>query len=306
MLTETLRSVLDHHVDDIALVVGNGINLFGRPSGPNSWEALLLEISRGYIETNGASLEGMSLTEFYDIIALKADPHLREKSDPSQLRTSLQKRFCELMQSWQPQTQHYAVVEWAQRHQCPILTTNFEKTLSAAGACRKFTTTTEHFTSYYPWEVYFAQKSVAFPETGFGVWHINGLNDYTRSIRLGLSHYMGSVHRARAWLHGARERRLFDGKNEPIWRGRQTWLHIAFAKSLVFIGLGLHENEMFLRWLLIERARYFGAFPKRAKKAWFFHVSAEKPGKLLFLQGVGVTPIQLEDHAQIWSKPVWR
>ncbi|MDP3549251.1 MAG: hypothetical protein Q8R81_02530 [Novosphingobium sp.] len=91
---------------------------------------------------------------------------------------------------------------------------------------------------------------------------------YKTSIRLGLSHYMGSVRRAGGWLHGRSDENPFRAKNRREWQGARTWLHLLFNKPLLFVGLGLAENEVFLRWLLIEQAKYFRTFFDRAHDAW--------------------------------------
>lgn len=49
------------------------------------------------------------------------------------------------------------------------------------------------------------------------------------------------------------------------WDGAASWLHIVFNSPLLIFGLGLEENEVFFRWLLIERARYFKKFPIEEK-----------------------------------------
>lgn len=45
-------------------------------------------------------------------------------------------------------------------------------------------------TDFYPWNVYYGTEEIENPLDGFGIWYINGLTDYPRSIRLGLSDYM--------------------------------------------------------------------------------------------------------------------
>jgi len=143
------------------------------------------------------------------------------------------------------------------------------------------------------------------PNAGFGIWHINGMEFYHRSIRLGLSHYMGSVHRARTWLHRGNERRLFSGKHADDWPGAKTWLQIIFSKPLIIFGLTLAENEVFLRWLLIERAKYFQKFPQRRKSAWYLYTGEEHPGKSFFLQGVGITPVRASDYEELYGESTW-
>ena len=94
--------------------------------------------------------------------------------------------------------QHQAIMQWARHFSCPVLTTNFEHTLSDAVQASAFSPKKTAFTDYYPWESYFSTQELSDPCAGFGIWHINGMQKYHRSIRLGLTHYMGSVERARA------------------------------------------------------------------------------------------------------------
>jgi hypothetical protein len=75
---------------------------------------------------------------------------------------------------------------------------------------------------------------------------------------------------------------------------------------LIF-GLGLAENEVFLRWLLIERAKYYTDFPKRFQPAWYFHTSHEQDhGKLYFLQAVGVQAFEVADYEELYGAATWQ
>ena len=38
---------------------------------------------------------------------------------------------------------------------------------------------------------------------------------------------------------------------------------------MFIFGLSLAENEVFLRWLLIQRAKYYRKFPERGHSAWY-------------------------------------
>ena len=132
------------------------------------------------------------------------------------------------------------------------------------------------------------------------------MQKYHRSIRLGLTHYMGSVARARKWLHRGNERSLFSGKNQKQWIGADTWLHIMFNKPIAIFGLSLGQTEVFLRWLLIERAKYFSKFPDRRKEAWYIYTD-NKPasGKLMFFKYLGITPVQANSYKELYIEP-WR
>src|SRR3546814_19304421 len=108
---------------------------------------------------------------------------------------------------------------------------------------------------------------------------------------------MGSVEKARNFLHKGNDAKLFNGKNQNNWNGSKTWLHIIFNKPLCVFGLGMEENEVFIRWLLIERAKYFKKFPNRQKRGWYVAPKIEKPadkliGKIKFLKGIGFEIIE--------------
>jgi hypothetical protein len=116
---------------------------------------------------------------------------------------------------------------------------------------------------------------------------------------------MGSVDKARGWLYSSGNK-LFAARDIRKWPGAQTWLQPFFHKPLLFMGLGLEQNEVFLRWLLIERARYFGRHPGRRSPGWYVHVGPLDPGKAFFLRGVGIEPHAVKDYAQIYGADTWR
>lgn len=300
-----LTELLDQRSGGLALVIGNGINIHNTDK-MNSWDQLLLRIAHDCAVDVPDVPKGTALTEFYDVLELKRRP--KGATDDDQSATlSLQAEFCRLMNDWKPKPHHEAIMGWAMRHEVPVLTTNFEEVLSDAAKCRFHRPSGSPFTDYYPWECRFAHAFHDDPCTGFGIWHINGMRRYRRSIRLGLSHYMGSVQRARTWLHRG-DANLFAAKNRVNWEGARSWVHLVFNKPLLIFGLGLGENEVFLRWLLIERARYFRKFPERAHPAWYVYTHDKKDdredGKLFFLEGIGITCLQV-DYTAIYENAAW-
>lgn len=296
----SFEKVLSRNSGDAALLIGNGINRYNNDNGHNSWEGLLSRVASSCAADMKTAPIGTSITEFYDVLDLKSN------ADSGGLQT----QFCKLMSQWQPAEQHTRITAWAARHRAPILTTNYDALLSRASGSIFQRTTTEGFTDYYPWECFYAPQPIAAPCAGFGIWHINGMEKYHRSVRLGLTHYMGSVHRARTWIHGAKTRRLFNGRNRADWLGAHTWLHIFFSKPLIILGLGLAENEVFLRWLLIERARYFRKFRMREKPAWYIYShdanDGTEQGKLFFLESLGVKCVQTASYDQIYACAAWQ
>lgn len=294
-----LRTLLRQNRDDLALLVGNGINRYGPAGATNSWSDLIRTLARRRLGPRQAQIpSGMSLTEFYDLLDL-AKPRRTPVA-------SLQQEFCDLMARWQSHDQHRRVALWALTAQAPILTTNFETTLADAVDCSPHRVEGMPFTDFYPWDCYYGLSTLPDPCSGFGIWHVNGMQRYHRSIRLGLTHYMGSVEKARGWIHKGGANRLSAGNDSRTWGGATTWLHILFHKPLLIFGLALEESEVFLRWLLIERARYFRRFPERGKRAWYVHTRKEEgSGKLYFLRAIGIEPVAVPDFDEIYGASTW-
>ncbi|MAU15919.1 MAG: hypothetical protein CMH46_10325 [Muricauda sp.] len=297
MTTAQIKKIIEQNKNDIAFVIGNGINRY--PNNPNaiSWDDLLIELwDKVSFQTLTRRPNGISLTEFYDILELENTQAI-----------NLQKEVSNVMDSWIPLDHHFQIVDQIRYLNAPILTTNFEETFAKTFQYELLRTDHDGFTDFYPWTTYHGFDQMELPTDGFGIWYINGMIHYHRSIRLGLSHYMGSVERARNFLHKGNEERLFSGKNVSNWKGHKTWLHIVFNKSLFVFGLGLEENETFLRWLLIERIKYFKRFPSRKHKGWYINKRSNNgtdSGKKFFLERVGFEVIDVDDYTDIYQA-IW-
>jgi hypothetical protein len=296
----SMKALIDGDTKELALVIGNGINRYPTDSNTNSWEALLDSLARRVPQLRGTcSSSGVSPPEFFDVLNLK--------HGKSPGRRTLHAEFCELMAAWKPLSQHYQITAWASRHSVPILTTNFDNTLGTASSSELRQCRPHKFTAFYPWSSCYAPSEVDDPLRRFAIWHINGMQVYRQSIRLGLSDYMGAVTRARGWLHSSRDR-LFGESDLTRWPGNRTWMQVFLHKDLLIFGLGLGEGEVFLRWLLIERAKYFEKFPRRKKKSWYVYVAGDKyfdNGTEFFLRGVGVRPVPVPNYPCIYSEDIW-
>lgn len=291
------RNLVRRNKNNIAFIVGNGINRFDCSSTGNSWEDLLIDLWNTYNSSSKSAVpQGISETEFFDLLQLKISA--------SKHSINLSRKFCDLMSDWKPAAHHRQFVDWAANNKSPVLTTNFENTLGEAGDCRFLRVANSPFTDFYPWGACYAKNEVKNPAQEFAIWHINGMQKYQRSVRLGLTHYMGAVERARKWFYQGKDDSLFFGRKNNKWKGADTWLQIIFNKPLAIFGLGLGQTEVFLRWLLIERAKFFTRYPDRFQKAWYVHVKDDSPpGKLLFLKSLGIEPVALEQYEEIYSDP---
>ena len=296
-----LSKILAHNHEQIALVIGNGINRYSSASSDGSWHSLLTNVASKYFGTKRLPIgeNGISLTEFYDLLEIAA-------TDVGVKRFVLRTEFCDQMRSWEPCDHHKAIVSWARRNGVPILTTNFDRVLRKSSPnIARYWTSTKRRTDFYPWECHYAPEKMSNPESNFAIWHINGMQRYPRSIRLSLTDYMGSVRRARRWLHTSKEGALFRTRDISNWLGKRTWLQIIMTKRLVIMGLALDENEVFLRWLLIERKKYFQRCKHESPRSWFICRDNISPGKQFFLENIGITPVRVSEYEDIYDPAIW-
>lgn len=290
----SLAKILAENKSGLALLIGNGINRDDGAQSKRSWEGILDSLARQYLPSLICPTSGVSKTEFFDILDLGARS------------IDLQKAFCSSLSGWEVGHRHKLITTWAKNNSIPILTTNFDDLLSKACDAKLKRTIKGKFTAHYPWESFYGLKNIQDPKSEFGIWHINGMRKYRQSARLGLTHYMGQVQRARNWLHQG-EKRLFSGDAHDTWRGSKTWLQMIFQSDLLVFGLALDQDEVFLRWLLLERARYFRQFPSRRRRGWYVSTNQSKiEGKKFFLTGVGMEVVEVADYAELYSELVWR
>jgi len=294
-----IKRILESNKDSLAFIIGNGINRY--PNNPKilSWDDLLMQLwTKVSYQTLSKKPQGISMNEFYDILELE-----------NRNNYNLQKEVVKLMQDWEPLEHHKLITDYAKAINAPILTTNFEETLAKTRNYDLLRIEDKKFTDYYPWTCYHGDKELEFPTDGFGIWYINGMINYHRSIRLGLSHYIGSIQRTRDYLYKRTQEYLFCSEIDPNdWVGRHSWLHVIFNKSLFIFGIGLEENEIFLRWLFIERTKYFRKFPERKQKGWYLTPKCNDEtdqGKKFFLEKVGIEVLEVDCFDDIYEK-IWK
>jgi len=296
-----VKTIFSRNRNDIAFIFGNGINLYYNKDNV-SWNDLLLDLWDEYsFNTKSSIPNGISFTEFYDVLEI-------QNYESRNFSAILQKNVAEKIEDWQPSKSQNLILNKIKNMDVPLLTTNFDDLIKKSLDLEFYKLEDTRFTDFYPWSCYYGDKELAHPTDGFGVWTINGMVKYHRSIKLGLSQYMGNVERARKLIHKQPENISFEGKNQSYWPGYKTWLHVLFNKSLFICGISLDETEIFIRWLLIERAKYFRKFPDRKQKGWFVIKNGsnnpQDEGKKFFLQSVGFEVIELNDYKTIYED-IW-
>lgn len=91
MTITNIKQIIEQNKDNIAFVVGNGINRY--PNNPNalSWDELLIKLcSKVSSQTLTGRPNGISLTEFYDILELEKPQNIK-----------LQREVTKLMENWE-------------------------------------------------------------------------------------------------------------------------------------------------------------------------------------------------------------
>lgn len=370
---EEIKSIV-HKNNNLAYIIGNGINSRYFSNNVPDWKSLLSDLWKEIYNEDIKVPEGITYTEFFDLIELKSlysnitnvsatkefaikdlPKDLRERYKDLVVKThndrsletivnrfkkendtflDLSRKFCKSIREdadelsnidvvnyiigaisegskiniyknelkkkvvekysyneVSGQAEYVNIIDSIRNSNNPILTTNFDSLMSTSLDLKMYKMG-EHFTDFYPWNVYFSDIELQNSNDGFAIWHINGLINYHRSIKLGLSDYMGCVERARKMLQGKDLIEYFNGKNQNNWAGYNTWLHIVFNRDLFIFGLALDENEVFLRWLLIQRAKYSRMYSKFLK-GWYVDVNIS-PGKRLFLEKIGFNVIELK------------
>jgi hypothetical protein len=299
----SLKKIIDSKPKNLAFLVGNGINRYQDKGTAISWEDLLINVWNKFSSKKIDKIpDGISITEFYDLLDI-------ETSNLTATNSKIQKEICKMLKKSKYSIYHSKFLQKAKQLNSPVLTTNFDLNLPNSLQLKSFKD--DSSLKYYPWTVYYSNEKLEYPTKCFGIWYINGYINSYLSLRLGLSHYMGSVGKARKSLYReVDDTGLFKCKDIEQWYGRNTWLDIFFKKSLCIFGLALNENEVFIRWLLIERAKYFNKFPKMKKDIKSYYIFNKNKdcdnnfeGRKNFLEKIGFEMIGVEDYDDIYKFP---
>ena len=214
------------------------------------------------------------------------------------------------MRDWETNDIIKRIVTKIKELNSPLLTTNYDDVFSKSIKNLKLQIVKNNgakFSDIYPWNCYYSDNKSNKYTSGFGIWHINGMVKYHRSIRIGLTDYMNCISKARQMLKGSIifENDEENHKNKSMyWKGYNTWIHQFFNNSLFIFGLSLDENELFLRWLLIQRKKYYLTFAQK-HNGWYITKDKLSEGKTLFLESVGIEIIKVQDYKTIYED-IWQ
>ena len=298
--TDEIIKIIKANQDSIAFVIGNGSNRYFGNGVLLSWEGLLKqvwEMNSSCSKSFSSVPSGISNTEFIDALQIEL---IRNGIDFNKIK----KDIASIVGVWKPISSISTMVQKIESIQTPLLTTNFDLLFEFAFGMseRKLPLRGKRATDYYPWNYYYGKKGMKLlssPNDGFGIWHVHGMATHPRSIRIGLNDYMGLVERSRGIIQ-----KNYLGNN---FIPTNTWLDIVFSKSLFIFGLGLETDEVFLRWLLLQRAKYNEIY-KAGLKGWYVTCAKHdtvSPGKRLYLESIGFEIIEVAT-ANIVYEDIWR
>ncbi|MBN2156816.1 MAG: SIR2 family protein [Candidatus Lokiarchaeota archaeon] len=317
--TSVIRDTINPEIKNTALILGNGINNFCDRN--NSWNNLLIDLARKNVSKKAdykKILEDKSVSypEFFDLVDLSREP-------PS-INLELKKRLAAGISRWKPQKAHNMWVSKFMEIDRPILTTNFdyllelsdnriESYIKSKSQDKRFSPLNfkipqakREFTTFYPWRSYYSDRIIRDCNREFAIWHIHGFCDYVRSIRMGLSDYMGIVEKSRKLLYKSSGNPFKDFTSMNNWIGKNTWLDVFLNNNLLIVGLGLEVQEVSLRWLLIIREKLFKKYEERGirKKTWFIlneEYDSMLEGKKLFFEKLNIEIIYAKKSEYIYD-----
>lgn len=279
-----------------AFVLGNGINRYAHSDKAKTWDELIKGLWGKNLDLKDfpKTSFGLSLTEVYDIMCMKAQGNWDENIK------SYRKGIIEIFNEV---PQNEILISQLKKLSIPILTTNYDGCID--GKLKKHATKKS---GIYPIDEYFSNLEITKDNYGheFSVWHIHGRYNHQKSIRLGTADYMGLLTYTRNYLQ--KDANLFNvkqeddpwgvkkyGEKEPKGNYCFSWFEIFYNCSLCINGLGLDSNETYLRWLLISRKKYLDRIGSKATGWYICSTSDLDEGKKFFLQNVGLNIVIIED-----------
>ncbi len=294
---------------DCALVIGNGVIRAMKGVG-KSWEDIIEKISasRGLdFKLDDGSRHRLNHTEIFSALEMSSRS---EKTARKEFAESIVEMEAKILR--ERDSSPRVVCEWASKRRAVLMTTNFDRALQQSIGAGEKQNWERWRSTEYPWSTFYSLVETDSPLSGISIWHIHGVLDYPSSMRLGLSDYMGAVSKARecfkesGFFWRRDDRRPAQSKE---WKPTHTWLDFFFTKDLIFVGLALESQEVFLRWLLIQREIYFRRNEKARRHTWYIAPKEERgkgfEAKYNFFKSIGVVVVEGPSYTRLYTREIW-
>jgi hypothetical protein len=277
-----------------AILLGNGLNNYCKL--PVTWKKLLIELSNNSISDKILKDNGISYPEIFDVICFNDEKEIVNYS-------SLKEQICKKITAWSGTKRHEEFIDFVRQHEIPVLTTNYDLTLETSilkkEGKKPDKTNNRPVIDRYPWYSYYSDHEINNPLCEFAIWHIHGFQYYKRSLVIGAIDYTNTIARLKKWL----PEKTYSSDN--VWIGKNSWIDIFFHCDLIIIGLSLEPQETSLRWLLMERERYFRRHVEKRKKTLFVINSEHDKvgdGKKYFFESLKIDIKKYKLAAEIYKK----
>lgn len=317
---ETFQQELREHRETLAFVFGNGINRYAcvkarANAGKTSWEAMLLNLwkeitKEDFFMTNtkgepAIPSEGVTYTEFFSILEnfLQNDNRLLVKNPKKRVGLKARtKAYVERHINIRRKYHRWLQTKLAEEFDCPVMTTNYDSNIEEGMTLDPTYRTHTRYTNNFLMESYMTDDDGKAPFDEFCVWHINGSLRFASSLRIGLADYTSIINQASGrideWREAKRNGLPLDGLGFT-----RSWLRMFFEKDLCIVGLSLDTNEILLRWLLIERKKYFDNHPpEERRRTWYVsHKKDVSKGMQFFFEFLGIEFIALDNYDDVYE-----
>jgi hypothetical protein len=291
-----------------AILLGNGLN--NHVFTNTSWTNLLNQLTDDVIPRSYFNHGDLSYPEFFDALSFNSRKGFEDYE-------SLKNKVCKRIIRWEGTPQHHKFTEFVRENNIPVVTTNFDLTLidhkmrdamkMKSGDPYKYLKPRQGgkvegnttFTDYYPWNTYYSDNVIENAPSQFAIWHMHGIACYKRSLAIGAIDYGNNISRYKSYIGNQKE------ICAPEWNGKNTWLDIFFHCDLVIIGLSLDSQETNLRWLLMEREKYFRKYQLFRKNTVFVtnkELDSVGEGKKYFLNSIGIKVVEKVNGKEIYDE----
>lgn len=331
----TMRRFCDYHLPSIvntsAFLIGNGLNRYWHYSVSDkekpkvdSWDGLLSDLHKEYPRNEDKTVDITEMLRDYDLTYTEAFDvtHLNSTNKDStsfhgpQPYSRLKEDVQAKVRDWIPGRYHKRWANLFQSLNRPVLTLNYDLLLECS--CNSIIQSvrernkTKKYPKYnkksfpplgwkgndvLPWTTYYSDHKIEDALNEFAIWHIHGTQWYKRSMRLGLHDYTGWITKAKHWLHSGAKRNkpysFFESREN--WIGYNTWIDVLLHTDIIIFGVGLPVSELTLRYILLEREKFYRKHPEKRKSGWYIYnnkFDEMNPGKQYFLETCGIRTVK--------------
>ncbi|MCX6145695.1 MAG: hypothetical protein NTW25_00370 [Candidatus Kapabacteria bacterium] len=337
---KTIKDLLQNQNEKPIFLFGNGINIYndGTNNDEICWNKLINSIAN-HENSENIQIVNSSLIERYEFLLLDKFLNSELNKDALDIRTEkeISNKFLDDIESKIEDINSISkqnFLEVLKKYKINALTTNFEyKYLDSSNysyqskdtiiSSNDTTNKIIRFSSYYPINVHYRlseNSKIYFP---------HGIFKMKDSIKLSFHNYLKTIEYFRKLLpQYTFEKKRNETKSDYLenlqLKFKSSWLFDFFTKDIIIFGLGLGQDELFLRWLFIERYRfnnlyssnnYIDVVPNPNVKTYYINFNNEnninelkdnnkienKIKKNVFFESLGIHEINFSNYSDFYK-----